>query len=477
MLTALFVFGAALAASTDTLETARMIIEREGRVRHTSMLTGARTSSAMDLLYRWRSVGGAHTLVDELLSVERAAAGKEGVSFRVEPHGRISVGDLQLPRAAGDTEPGMLSLRASADGRAYFRDFEVMLSPELRLDVGGELGAAVALPLGWVGWHTPHWRVGFGLEDRWFGPGRYGGLILTDNARPAPMGSVATEYQLWESPARFRVEFGAGWLDAPRTDVHRPGLLVFDIRFSPVPALEIGATRMAIFGGEGRPAPELGQLILPTQPHIANDPDQRLPDQDELAALDLRLTLPLNDWLPTSGLDYLEVWGQYGGEDVIGRRIGPVPVPALAGIANLWGGEVGAGAWTGVLEWARLLDDTFRWYSGHRIYHAGFSQEGVSMGHPSGGDSRSLDASVRWMPEDVGVEFFVSDVRRVGAIAPVQGKLRTLMMDELTRTAGVRGWAHRCGRLWNAGLSVARVSNTQFRPGVDDIRWRVFIGL
>ena len=99
------------------------------------------------------------------------------------------------------------------------------------------------------------------------------------------------------------------------------------------------------------------------------------------------------------------------------------------------------------------------------------------MGHPSGGDSRSLDASVRWMPEDVGVEIFVADVRRVGAIAPDQGTLQTLMMDELTRTAGVRGWVHRWGRLWNAGLSVARVSNAQFRPGVDDIRWRVFIGL
>jgi hypothetical protein len=56
---------------------------------------------------------------------------------------------------------------------------------------------------------------------------------------------------------------------------------------------EMGATRMGIFGGEGRPSPDLAQLLIPTDPHVVDDPDQELPDQDEIAALDGRLTLPL----------------------------------------------------------------------------------------------------------------------------------------------------------------------------------------
>ena len=470
------VLCSALAAVPVSLETGRAFIEREARVNGTGLLFGARTSSAMSVFFRYREVGGQHPFLDVLLASEAAAHDTQAFHHRIRPHGLFTAGDLVPVRSGGDGELGWVGVRLRADGRAYYRRFEAMAAPELRVDVGGKTDAKIAIPLGWVGFHSPKWRIGFGLEDRWFGPGRFGGLMLTDNARPAPLASVATEHRFGEGPARFRLEVGGGWLDAPRTDVSAPGWLLFDARFSLGSIVELGATRMAIFGGVGRPTPELGQLLLPTQPHIENDPENRLPDQDELAALDVRLTLPIGSWLPHAGVDYIELWGQYGGEDVIKRYIGPIAVPALAGIANLWGGELSMGDWTGVVEWARILDDRFRWYTGHRIYHAGFSQAGWVMGHPSGTDSRSWNASVRWMPGPVGAELFVSDVRKVGGIIPESGRLVTLMRDELSRTAGLRGWATHWGRLFNAGLSVSAVSNVGFKPGTDTLRWRVFIG-
>ena len=66
--------------------------------------------------------------------------------------------------------------------------------------------------------------------------------------------------------------------------------------------LELGATRAALFWGEGRPWPGVLPLLLPIDPHVEDDPDQLLPDQDEIAALDatLRLHPGRVDWLELS---------------------------------------------------------------------------------------------------------------------------------------------------------------------------------
>jgi len=266
---------------------------------------------------------------------------------------------------------------------------------------------------------------------------------------------------------------GAGILDAERGDVERPGWLVMDLRWSPAQWVEVGATRIGIFGGQGRPMPEIGQLLLPTDPHVYGDPDQLQPDQDEMAALDVRVTVPLESWLP---VDSLTVWTQYGGEDVIARSIGPVPVPSLAGIANLWGAELRRGSWSLVTEWARVMDDTFRWYTGHRIYHDGFTQEGVSMGHPRGGDARSWDVSVQWLGQKQGAEMVFHDSLRVGAIDVAQGRLRTMMADERTQELRLNGWIHDRKGWWNAGVSGQRISGVDFVPGEEEWLWRLVVG-
>ena len=116
----------------------------------------------------------------------------------------------------------------------------------------------------WAGVNTGNVVAGFGLRDRWLGPGRHGGLMLTSNASPAPAGSFA-----WEGRAgvvgTLRAEGGVGWLDGERRDVANPGWLYMDFRWVPVPQAEIGLSRVGIFGGEGRPTPPIGQLLVPTE--------------------------------------------------------------------------------------------------------------------------------------------------------------------------------------------------------------------
>jgi hypothetical protein len=481
MIALFWLMGASLATSSadDSLDPAVSIVDRLARSTGADVLYGARTASARGLAQRWARVVSESPEVDGMLAPEINAA---DWAWAFRPMGRMVAGDISPSRQMGDSEPGVVGARARLDTRAYWHSVEVMIAPELRVD---ELEPSVVLPLGWAGVHTANWRAGFGVEERWMGPGRHGGLMLTDHARPAPLGSVSHEGRLGERWGRIRAEAGAGWLDAPRTDVNHPGWLLMDVRWAPHPIVEIGATRMSIFGGSGRPTPKIGQLIIPTDPHVEDDPDGLLPDQDEIAAIDLRVTLPVGTWLngPRSNaghglaLDYLEVWMQYGGEDVIARSIGPLPVPSLAGIANLWGGEIGLGALTANLEWARVMDDRFRWYTGHRIYHEGFVQEGKTMGHPSGGDSRTWTMAVKWLPGLWGVEVLGSDRLKVGAIDIGQGQLRTLSHDERAQTLGLRGWWMSGERgWWHGGLSIEQTENPAFQPVAAQRSWRVHIG-
>jgi hypothetical protein len=332
----------------------------------------------------------------------------------------------------------------------------------------------------WFGAQTAHWTTGFGWQHRWFGPGRRGALLLTNHAAPPPMGTVA-----WSGPVghkgrwgQLRTEVSVGWMDQPREDVNRPGLLWMDARWLPIPQFEIGATRMSLFAGEGRPTPDWGQLILPTAPHVYDDPDQELPDQDEIASLDFRGTLPLQA-ISKGRIDWLEGWWQYGAEDIIKREFGGVPYPSLAGIANLYGLEASTGDWLLTFEQTRLLDDYFRWYTGHRIYHDGFTQNKQPLGHPIGGDAMSFYARVGWFPSRWGADLWIERATRVGVIEALGSNLMTLATDEERTRVGANIWKLALdSERWRAGYVFEHLTGADFVPGVESyghhvhIEWR-----
>lgn len=403
--------------------------------------------------------------------------------WRLEPTGLLSGGELVPDYRGGDEEPGLASARLGAEGRLYPGIFELTAAGRGRLDLPGTPVVGVDLPEAWAGLATHGLVMGFGLRDRHLGPGHVGSLMLTDNATPTPLGTLA-----WTSPpearlGRVHLEGGAGWIPGERRDVQRPGWLMMDLRYLPVPWVELGASRVGIFGGVGRPTPPLGQLLLPTEPHVYDDPDRIEPDQDERAALDLRVTVPVgrlagiaSSRRAVDGLDTVELWWQYGGEDVIARDLGGLPYPSLAGVGNLFGAEVVAGPLVLSAEHTRLLDDYFRWYTGHRVYHDGFTRAGRSMALASGGDAISTWLAVAWEAGDQGVELSVEDRLRVGVIEASGSNLLALEQDERTRGLGLTGWTWTRLGWWTASVQVQRVRGLDFVSGADGWAWRVSVG-
>ncbi len=417
-------------------------------------------------------------LLRSALATELGARSQpEQAWWMLKPGAGAALGDLVPANAGGDAEPGLLSLRSAARLAAYGHGLEVVLEPELGLDAIVGVQPGLAPRQAWGGWRGDHLLVGFGLRDRWIGPGRRGALLLSDNASAPPMGTAALQGAIprLERLGHWRFESSWGWLQLPRDDVDNPGLMMMDLRWLPVPWIELGATRLGLFGGAGRPMPGLLELLVPTEPHVYDDPDKEEPDQNEQASLDFRLTLPLARWVG-GPVDYLEGWWQYGAEDIIAREALGLPYPSLAGVANLWGLEASSGPWVLSYEGAHIMDDYFRWYVSHRVYHQGFTQGGRTLGHHMGGDAWSTWLRIGWYPLPWGADLAYEQVQRVGVVEAIETNLLALATDERRRGLSARVWRLGAeGGRWGVGYVLQRVEGEGFIPGADGWEQRLSV--
>ena len=411
----------------------------------------------------------------------RSRVGPLGLGLELRPRLDVSFGDGTPDNNGGEEEPGLFTPAASVGVAGFAGPFQVRATPWIRAGFTPGVAGRVDVREVWAGVRLPNFVAGFGRQDRWLGPARHGSLTLSNNAIAPWLGSVAGEGHLPGVLAplgRLRGELGLGLLGEPRNDVQNPGFLLVDLRWLPVPWIEVGATRLALFGGEGRPAVNVGQLLVPTEPHVYDDPDLTLPDQDELVALDLRICLPIRRWAPSVPVDHLEAYWQYGGEDVISRRVGSLPYPSLAGIANLYGGEVSSGSFSVNLEYSRLMDDTFRWYVGHRVYHDGFTQQGRPLGNYGGTDSEMLWGRIGWRAVAWRSGLWVDTLRRVGVMESRNDKVFVLGTEEHSWRVGAdlgvqtpRRAALPAGWL-TVGYALEHVVGEDFVPAVDHFSHR-----
>jgi len=415
-----------------------------------------------------------------LLAVECSRdASSLAVRYDLRPSFTLAAGTLAPDNRSGDAEARLLSPRLGLRGALYAGPFVARFTGAGGIDAIDDVDGAYVIPEAWAGVDTGQGWLGFGRQDRWLGPGRHGTIALSNNAVAPWMVNGGGDGRLpgvASKAGRFRGELGVGWLGEPRTDVANPGLLLMDLRYMPVPQVEIGATRLSIFGGEGRPDVDIGQLIVPSEPHVYDDPDLVLPDQNELANIHVRVSLPLRKWIG-GPVHHVEGWWEYGGEDMIMRDVGGLEYPALAGVGNLYGGEVSLRPVVVTAEYSRLMDDYFRWYVGHRVYHEGFQQDGRVMGHFGGPDSETMWAQVAYWGEGWRGRLWGDWVHRVGVVEARNDRLFTFPTAEQGYRGGLAADVRWQGGWYTLSYELGSVSGRDFVPGNDAVEHRVLAGL
>lgn len=307
-------------------------------------------------------------------------------------HPRQYRGFEDTPREGGELEAGV---DWTGNVFAYRLQMTAVLEPDddkaLRYD--GSYLAAIA----------GNWAWSAGAVDRWWGPGWDGSLIFSNNARPIPALTVQRHYAdpfesdwlRWIGPWQFL--FTLGQLESNR---EIPDALFVGMRlnFRPTPALEVGISRTAQWGGEGRPQDlsTFKDLLLGNDNRGSNGVTAANESGNQLGGFDVRWQSPLFD-APYA------VYGQIIGEDESGGL--PSKHLGLVGVET-WGawGERGA-SWRMHGEYADTAcgfetgQPAFGCAYDHTIYTDGYTYRGRVIGHSLGGDGRMFSLGLLYVTE------------------------------------------------------------------------------
>ncbi len=307
-----------------------------------------------------------------------AEADRDGWAVRASVHG---ANDAERLRGFADTPREQAGAALTVDGHTGSLDYRLAAS---YLPDAAD-GRDARLDGSRVGVRAGNWRLSLGAVPRWWGPGWQGGLIQSTSARPVPALTVenvrasrfSTPWLSWIGA--YRLVLFAGELESGRT-VPNARLLGARFNFRPVDGLDVGLSRTAQWGGEGRPESldSLLDLILGRDNvgdggvNVDNEPG------NQLGGIDIRWRSPVGD-LPYAL--YLE----WIGED----EAGGLPSRFL----GLGGGEVwGPAPWGDGHYRLRIeaADTATEFYKSqtryntayeHGAYQSGYRYRGASLGH------------------------------------------------------------------------------------------------
>lgn len=252
-----------------------------------------------------------------------------------------------------------------------------------------------------IGAVVGNWSIAASTQQRWWGPGWDGSLILGNNARPFPSLTIDrvftdafnTKWLSWLGPWDLSVMFGQ--LEKERAV---PNALFFGLRFNfrPFPSLEVGISRTAQWCGDDRPC-DLDTFVdlLIGRDNIGDDGvgTENEPG-NQLAGLDFR-------WSPAFTGMPLSLYGQFIGEDEAGgfpsRYIGQVGLEVSGLAFEKWSYRTFIeAALTSCGFWK--TDERFNCAYNHSIYQTGYRYRSRTIGHGADNDARLVSAG--WIMVD-----------------------------------------------------------------------------
>lgn len=236
------------------------------------------------------------------------------------------------------------------------------------------------------------WLIAGQMPTYW-GPGHDGSLIRGDASRPlygltmqrADQSAFESKWLSWIGPWQYQAF--AGQLD-DYDAVPDAKLIGLRVTAQPLPYLELGASRVIQWGGEGRSESwDSFWNAIKGNDNFYNADDDK---SNQLAGFDARLNL--NQWLNTP----ISLYGQYIGEDEAGLL--PSKKMYLAGVD--YSSNFKNMPFQLYTEWADTSTngDVKGISYNHYVYKDGYYQHGFPLGHAMGGDGEmySVGGNIRF---------------------------------------------------------------------------------
>jgi len=400
-------------------------------------------------LARWVSHATRQTLL------VRGAAGLEADEKRET---RAIEGGVPTPKGVS----GRFSLLAREDSNPYV---SAHASAATFFGEAGDDGTRIgetALETGF-----PYAALQFGKITTWYGPGRRGALLFTNNAQSYPGARFHNPLPIpvpgfFSFLGNVQYDFFLARMEENRPIPHP---LLFGMRLAARPDryLEIGVSRAMMYGGHGH-ASGIGAWWDAFKGLETNDPgEEGLVNQ--VAGFDVALTLPFR-FQPIQA--YLEM----AGEDEAGLLGSSTPAPSkFAYVAGVFLPSLfGNAAYDLRVEWARnhWRGNGPAWYV-HGTSGGGYAHfyRGRVLGHPMGTDAQDLSVQGHWflLPST----YLELTLARTDRFSAGPSKERT---DR--GSAGIVGWLSENVRA-EGDFALEKVRNAEGLPGstAEDASFRV----
>jgi hypothetical protein len=240
-----------------------------------------------------------------------------------------------------------------------------------------------------------------GRDSLWWGPGCHGALLVSNNAEPFTMIKVSNPQPL-QLPWIFRyigLIQGQWFLTELEEDRDCPGAKLSGLRlaFKPHPAVELGATRMIMFGGEGAPAISWFDYVKTMMQF-----GEEQAEDNQLAGMDGSFLLPLPSSLP---LRSVKLYGDFMGEDSV--HSAPSRWSYLAGLQL--NDILRTGRTDLCMEWTHTNPVAYI----HNIYTSGYTYEGRVIGHFAGTNADDFFIQLsHYLTEDILIDLAYDELVR-----------------------------------------------------------------
>lgn len=278
-----------------------------------------------------------------------------------------------------------------------------------------------------------------GRDSLWWGPGRHGSLLLTNNAEPLNLVKLSNP-RPFELPWIFRY-LGPFKYTAflSRLEEHRDfahaELGGLRLNFKPWENFEIGLSHTFIFGGRNGPSDRdfLEYLKILSFVEFGGGPND---NTNQLASVDFRWRMPF--------LNNAEAYLEWGGEDSgFKPHIKELIFQDLGYLVGLYFPRLTCDGRTDLrLEYAdNVSERDFSYWYGHSIYTSGYTYRGRVLGHPMGPDARDVFARVTHYPRNdllLGIDLnYVERGRNLGSVVEHNYRLGLDASYEITNNLSV----------------------------------------
>lgn len=271
------------------------------------------------------------------------------------------------------------NLLAGFEGDARYGALSFHVNPLLTYKNSDDFDTRVQRGYGKV--YIGRFSIQAGKDSLWWGQGRHGSLILTNNAEPFNLIRLSNEIP-FNLPllGLFRVDFFITRLEQNR-DFPEPYFGGLRLSFKPMPWFEFGLSRTAITGGKGMPSlrlSDIGTILIGR-----NLEGKEKGESNQIAGGDIRIRInPLKAY----------IYGEAAGEDEAG--ILPYKWAYIVGIycADILGADLR-------MEYADTAFQYPGWYT-HGVYTSGYTYKERVIGHHMGGDAKDIF---------IGTSFFLKE--------------------------------------------------------------------